>query len=421
MLTREQLIQRWKSWMNRHRSFSKPEMEELESHLWEEMDEMVVTEGCTEEEAFHQVVAKVGSRQVLGTEYKKINKFSLPRFNSWAHDHQWIIFISLLLVIFLIISDYVYASSHFIEEIKTIQSNIVELDLIKDKQGLIIYEPYFSGFQKDNFIITDIKPILKGIFYLYPSLLYVVYDDEDNIWISSTNIFNKKTKKFKINPPKNYIEHEYTYGYLLPITNESTDKNSITTSIPDLKALKKKKTYEETSFSSGLNKFRPQISVNDSDERLSTFVLFYDDQYQIIHTQRKMMALFFMGETEMNYSIVAIKDNYAFFSDPDRSSYFLYENEKDSFLLKMELFEILPKKTNSYLTVKNGETFLVQNTTIGTKRYELHWNLLKNVKEPIHLHQAILTSIQKFFKASSDKNNQPNSFDTKGMGINADS
>jgi len=38
--------------MNRNRSFSKPEMEELESHLWVEMDELIATDGCSEEEAF---------------------------------------------------------------------------------------------------------------------------------------------------------------------------------------------------------------------------------------------------------------------------------------------------------------------------------------------------------------------------------
>lgn len=274
MLNRNQLIQHWKRWMNRNRSFSKPEMEELESHLWEEMDDMVASEGCTEEEAFHQVVANIGSRKELNNEFMKTKKISISKINSWTHDHLWIIFISLLLVIFLILSDYFYASRHFTEEMKTIQSNIVELDLIKDKQGLITYEPYFSGFQKDNFIISDINPYLKGIFYLYPLLLYAVYDDEDNLWISSTNIFNKKTKKFKINPPKRYIEHEYTYGYLLPNTNESTDINSFIISIPEPKALEEKETNNKNSFASGLNRFRTQISDNGSDESLSTFVLF---------------------------------------------------------------------------------------------------------------------------------------------------
>lgn len=105
-----------------------------------------------------------------------------------------------------------------------------------------------------------------------------------------------------------------------------------------------------------------------------------------------------MGETEMGYSILTIKDNYAFFTEPDRSSFFLFEDKKVSILFKIELFEILPKKTDSYKTMKNGEMIFVQNTTIGNKRYELHWNLLKNVKEPIHLHQAILSSFKKLIK-----------------------
>ena len=60
-MKRNQLIQHWKKWMNRNRSFSKPEMEELESHLWEEMDEMVATEGSSEEEAFAKAVVNMGS------------------------------------------------------------------------------------------------------------------------------------------------------------------------------------------------------------------------------------------------------------------------------------------------------------------------------------------------------------------------
>jgi len=71
MLTRNQLIAHWKRWMNRNRSFSKPEMEELESHLWEEMDEMVATDGFSEEEAFAESVIKIGSENKLSQDFIK--------------------------------------------------------------------------------------------------------------------------------------------------------------------------------------------------------------------------------------------------------------------------------------------------------------------------------------------------------------
>lgn len=100
-MNKTQLVNHWKRWMNRNRSFSKTEMEELESHLWEEMDEMVATDGCSEEEAFHKVVTNLGNRTTLDSEYKKTKTISISRINFWVHAHLWQVILCIILLIVL--------------------------------------------------------------------------------------------------------------------------------------------------------------------------------------------------------------------------------------------------------------------------------------------------------------------------------
>ena len=104
MLTRNQLIAHWKRWMNRNHSFSKPEMEELENHLWEEMDEMVATDGCSEEDAFAKAVVNIGSSDHVYPEFKKNQQF-VKRARHYIITKSIPIIVSLLLIIVFLIGD----------------------------------------------------------------------------------------------------------------------------------------------------------------------------------------------------------------------------------------------------------------------------------------------------------------------------
>jgi len=193
--------------MNRNRSFSKPEMEELESHLWEEMDEMVATDGFSEKEAFHKVISNLGNRTTLDSEYKKTKTISISRINSWTHDHLWQVIICFMIIIMYILGDFLYANNHNIERIQEIRNSESGLSSFKDNSSILSYGDdivFGSESEMENFVVSDINALSKGIINLYPTYLYFVYDG-DNIWISSTKYFNKKTKKVRINPPASYV------------------------------------------------------------------------------------------------------------------------------------------------------------------------------------------------------------------------
>ena len=114
-MKRNQLIQFWKNWMNRNRSFSKSEMEELESHLWEEMDEMVVTEGCTEEEAFEKAVVNMGSENRISKDFIK-TKPSFGRAYYFIKNNSLFIIASLLCVIVFLVFDTLFAQTHSFQD-----------------------------------------------------------------------------------------------------------------------------------------------------------------------------------------------------------------------------------------------------------------------------------------------------------------
>jgi len=412
MLTRNQLIAHWKRWMNRNRSFSKPEMEELESHLWEEMDEMVATDGFSEKEAFHKVISNLGNRTTLDSEYKKTKTISISRINSWTHDHLWQVIICFMIIIMYILGDFLYANNHNIERIQEIRNSESGLSSFKDNSSILSYGDdivFGSESEMENFVVSDINALSKGIINLYPTYLYFVYDG-DNIWISSTKYFNKKTKKVRINPPASYVEHKYSLEKNDFEKNKSIEENSYTITFSPQYSIREMVKIDLTPYYIGT-----RVSfVNFSDDTFNNFTLFYDDKYHTIGSNNSISYC----DDSLNY-IEIIKSFDIFFSEPDRSSFFLFEEEDLSFLIKLELMEFHPKTTTSFNLTFKGKSIPILNTTEEDKQLVLHWSLLKNIKEPIHLHQAIFTSIQKFFKAGSNKNNQSNSFNIKETQSNA--
>jgi len=202
MLTRNQLIAHWKRWMNRNHSFSKPEMEELENHLWEEMDEMVATDGCSEEDAFAKAVVNIGSSDHVYPEFKKNQQF-VKRARHYIITKSIPIIVSLLLIIVFLIGDSLFAQYHTVKVYKPItKSEIVNLYNIETKppklfsklpsdkplNELLFYninegDSYLSCNKffwfSENSTILNSQPCYAG---RTSSLLYVV-DDKNRLWI----------------------------------------------------------------------------------------------------------------------------------------------------------------------------------------------------------------------------------------------
>lgn len=85
------LIKQWRCWINRSRSFEEKELDELESHLLEDIDHLVEKEGISEEEAFNKAVIDMGIRENLDQEFTKVRGFPVKKVKHWFAIHSWII------------------------------------------------------------------------------------------------------------------------------------------------------------------------------------------------------------------------------------------------------------------------------------------------------------------------------------------
>ena len=231
MLTREQLIQRWKSWMNRNRSFTKPEMEELENHLWEEMDEMVASEGYTEEEAFTKAVVNMGSSDHVYPEFEQNHPF-LNKAENWIHQKSIPIIITLALLVAFLFADSIYVNHHSFKVYQnkiwndkgviklkklSLEDSFNQKELISfetkpfDKEGSAIFYHAFYWFKDSAYIETI--PVYVGNVYTANEVNFIfVLDNHNNLWIDQDGSFNYNSKKIQNLNPVSYrfmgIENE---------------------------------------------------------------------------------------------------------------------------------------------------------------------------------------------------------------------
>jgi|GEM_PF-5375351 len=414
-MKRKQLIHYWKSWMNRNRSFSKPEMEELESHLWVEMDELVASEGCTEEEAFHQVVAKVGSKQVLSTEYKKINKFSFSRINSWIHEHPYQILIGFLLIIAVLVGDYVYVVKYSLIKNDIINSGVMLYTNLQENPPERVYislrdpstkktqyqnedseEQLFIGkrtvgignwLNKDNYRITinnlndlissngeyilinfddctycvsfetGTNPLYFGVINYNEDQFYIIIDNQNSCWISESNIFTKDTYHLRLQP-RNYTLHLYEFADPNAITN---DKTSYFLSLYD-------EDYHTVMYEQSA-KFH---NLKEKDQKkLSKF---YNKAGGIFNSKEPFF------NTSNDYHILQL-------GKPDNPYFFKFEIMKYSY-----------KNTTNYSFPFMGKEFSV-NSSIDEKSdfYNFHWVIYAGDREIKHFFPTFINYLKKLF------------------------
>ena len=103
MPTINQLVSRWRGWINRSKSFDCIELDELENHLLEEIDYLTEKDGLTEDEAFTKAVIEMGKRENLDKEFTKVRGISVQKVKRWLIIHSWIIG---ALIIILLLSQF---------------------------------------------------------------------------------------------------------------------------------------------------------------------------------------------------------------------------------------------------------------------------------------------------------------------------
>ena len=91
MPTINTLTKHWRRWINRSKSFESKELDELESHMLEEIDNLVEKDGISEEEAFNKAVIEMGNRENLDQEFTKVRGFPVKKVKHWFAIHSWVI------------------------------------------------------------------------------------------------------------------------------------------------------------------------------------------------------------------------------------------------------------------------------------------------------------------------------------------
>jgi hypothetical protein len=216
LLTRNQLISRWKAWINHNRTHSRSEMEEMESHLWHEIEDLIRDEELSEEEAFQKVVIRMGDREALDQQFDVSNPLH-KRITNWAKLHPWRIVTVLVCFLLFFGSDFLYSSNHTrTKMLYTNQFQFFPLTSIKNQGNHYLVEnfefPNSSNSSKDTklkndlpfFAILEKSNLTSG---LYSTATIVnkeftfVLDPSNLLWIATTrDLFTYKPNI--INPEK---------------------------------------------------------------------------------------------------------------------------------------------------------------------------------------------------------------------------
>jgi hypothetical protein len=100
MLNQNRLINQWKKWINRNKTFNKDDIHELETHLIDEMEYLTEKEGLSEQEAFYKAVDIIGEREELNEEFDKVKPLS-ARFIQWIKSNSLQLMTCLCLILFI--------------------------------------------------------------------------------------------------------------------------------------------------------------------------------------------------------------------------------------------------------------------------------------------------------------------------------
>jgi len=123
------LLTKWKLWINRDHTFQADELKELQSHLMEEINYLVHREGLNEEEAFHKAVSLVGEREGLDQEYVK-DKSAPNKMIHWVKVNSWSVSATILMLV--IVSSYFAWYRPIAQENISLKNDLGISKLLKD-------------------------------------------------------------------------------------------------------------------------------------------------------------------------------------------------------------------------------------------------------------------------------------------------
>jgi hypothetical protein len=176
-------------------------MEEMESHLWHEIEDLIRDEGLTEEEAFQKVVIRMGGREALNQQFD-VSSPLLIRIINWAKLHPWRIVTILVCFLLFFGFDFFYSSTHTTtKQIYSNQFKFFPLTSIKNRGNHYLVEsfdfPNSSNSSKDTklkndlpfFAILEKSKVTNGLYStatIANKEFTFVLDPSNILWIATT-------------------------------------------------------------------------------------------------------------------------------------------------------------------------------------------------------------------------------------------
>lgn len=188
------LVSQWRQWINRNKTFTGHEMDELENHLLEEIDDLKQYEGLSEEEAFQKVVSVMGGREALDKEFVKVkpvwNKLKLR-----IRQNSLLIISILLILVVLLSSDLIFCSTHYVEIYKATEKNYLEMLPVSELKCLALVDSSNNEEIPSSILYTGKPEFLKNLMLtiLFPNGVGYDLDSEK---------FHVKVKEYSLNPEK---------------------------------------------------------------------------------------------------------------------------------------------------------------------------------------------------------------------------
>jgi len=186
------LVNQWRIWINRNKSFETKELDELENHLLEEIDYLTEKDGLSEEEAFGKAVIEMGKRENLDKEFTKVRGYVRPM--SWIQKNSISIILSLLVIISFLIADGIYAVNHVtVKRLQLYDTFVPKADipeylyfLLLKKEPISIKPIYIAiGKEKNHSLDSSTSttffmgaPFIKDKFILDTNLSFIYNMDD---------------------------------------------------------------------------------------------------------------------------------------------------------------------------------------------------------------------------------------------------
>lgn len=214
------LLKLWRKWFNRNKLFKIDEMNELESHLLDEIDYIKEHDKLSEEQAFQKAVQLIGQREPLDKEYDKNHGFTYPKFVFWFRNHTLQLLIASLLIIVFLVADFQFSQKHTLDTkigtdyITSSMEPIFSIDKSSAfKISYVIFDKHYTKTIQWNVNqkVTKSSPLFFSQIHVFDKEYLLILDDQKQLWMEDSETFSPESYCFKLETNTDWLQKRNLY------------------------------------------------------------------------------------------------------------------------------------------------------------------------------------------------------------------